>query len=194
MNRLKYIFPQKILLTLYNSLFLSHVNYGLLLWGTQIYKVDTLQKSAIRIVTNSRYIAHSEPLLKSLDLIKFEDIFKLKLLKFFYNLSYNLLPPYFDWYLNVVKKNENNQAPYHLRPNARPLIKPLRIFHVFAESSVLFQLVKLINTVNQTYPEILRKIDKKSHSYYGFGFNIKRKFLGTYYNCNLVICYTCGRT
>ena len=33
LNRLKYIYPQRILLTVYNSLFMSHVNYGIILWG-----------------------------------------------------------------------------------------------------------------------------------------------------------------
>ena len=31
LNRLKYIYPQHILLAIYNSLFMSHVNYGILL-------------------------------------------------------------------------------------------------------------------------------------------------------------------
>ena len=32
LNRLKRIYPEQILLTIYNSLFISHINYGLLLW------------------------------------------------------------------------------------------------------------------------------------------------------------------
>ena len=33
LHRLKYYFPQNILITLYKSLFTPHVNYGSLLWG-----------------------------------------------------------------------------------------------------------------------------------------------------------------
>ena len=37
-NKLKYVYPEAALMTLYTSLFLSHINYGLLLWGTDIAK------------------------------------------------------------------------------------------------------------------------------------------------------------
>ena len=34
LNRLKYDYPLAILKTLYNTLFLPHLNYGILLWGS----------------------------------------------------------------------------------------------------------------------------------------------------------------
>ena len=37
-NKLKYVYPEAAPMTLYTSLFLSHINYGLLLWGTDIAK------------------------------------------------------------------------------------------------------------------------------------------------------------
>ena len=49
------------------------------------------EKKPVRIMSNSEYFAHSEPLFKTLKLLKIEDLYKLKLLKFYYNLSYNLL-------------------------------------------------------------------------------------------------------
>ena len=33
LHRLKYIYPQNVLITLYKSLFVPHINYGSLLWG-----------------------------------------------------------------------------------------------------------------------------------------------------------------
>ena len=33
LHRLKYIFSQNVLITLYKSLFVPHINYGSLLWG-----------------------------------------------------------------------------------------------------------------------------------------------------------------
>ena len=35
LNRLKYECPLDILKTLYNTLFLPHLNYGILLWGSE---------------------------------------------------------------------------------------------------------------------------------------------------------------
>ena len=65
LNRLKSIYPQHILLTIYYSLFMSHVNYGILLCGLCSNKIANLQKKAIRIFTNNRYHEHIEPLLKA---------------------------------------------------------------------------------------------------------------------------------
>ena len=64
-------------------------------------------------MSNSYYLAHSEPLFKTLNLLKTEDVYKLKLVKLYYNLSYNLLPSYFNYYLEVI----NNAFPcqYELR-------------------------------------------------------------------------------
>ena len=195
LNRLKNIYPEQVLLTIYNSLFLSHIHYGILLWGTRLDCINKLQKKAVRIISNSNYIAHSEPLLKELNLLKVEDIFHLKLLKFYYNLSYNLLPTYFDSYLEFI--NGGNMPPallYNLRSDACLLIRPPRIFHKFSESCVLYQLVKLINHTHVKYPDILTKVHEKSHSYYGFSFNVKSIYLAEYsLECNLIVCYKCGR-
>ena len=70
LNRLKNIYLQYILLTIYNYLFMSHVNYGILLWGSCSNKIANLPKKAIRILTNSRYHEHTEPLLNGYGLLK----------------------------------------------------------------------------------------------------------------------------
>ena len=70
LHRLKYQYPQNILVTLYKSLFIPHINYGSLLWGQVGESIDKIQKKAIRTITYSNYIAHSEPLLKELNLQK----------------------------------------------------------------------------------------------------------------------------
>ena len=113
-------------------------------------------------------------------------------MKFYYNLSYNLLPSYFNYYLEVI----NNAFPcqYELRQIARPLIRPQRTRLVFTELNVLFQLIQLLNYTHIHYPEILEKIKYKTHTYHGFSYNVKEKYLGTYkYECSNLICYKCGR-
>ena len=60
--RLKLVFPKEILLTLYNTLISTYINYGLLVWGMESTRIEGLQKKAIRLVTNSSYIAHTTPL------------------------------------------------------------------------------------------------------------------------------------
>ena len=53
---------------------LSHMTYGLLLWGNQVEQVS------IQLIIGSEYLAHSEPLFKELELLKIEDLYKLKIL------------------------------------------------------------------------------------------------------------------
>ena len=43
-NKLKYYYPKNILLTIYNTLILPHINYGILIWGTHTDKIVLLQK------------------------------------------------------------------------------------------------------------------------------------------------------
>ena len=119
-NRLKHLYPQQTLLTIYKTLFMSHIHYGLLLWGVKIENICKIQKKAIRIITNGHFTAHSEPLLKELNLLKIQDVFYLKLL-FYYNLSYTLLPSYFESYLEII--NSDQRPHYGLRSDARPLIR-----------------------------------------------------------------------
>ena len=79
LNRLKNIYPQHALLSIYNALLLSHVTYGLLLCVNQVEQVSKLQKKSVRLITCSEYLAHSEPLFEELELLKVEDLYKLKL-------------------------------------------------------------------------------------------------------------------
>ena len=47
LHRLKYIYPQNILITLYKSLFVPHINYGSLLWGHAGGALDKIQKKRL---------------------------------------------------------------------------------------------------------------------------------------------------
>ena len=45
--RLKNTFPLEVLKTLYKSLVLSYINYGLLLWGVEVKNLEFIQKSLL---------------------------------------------------------------------------------------------------------------------------------------------------
>ncbi len=55
---------------IYNSLIVSHINYGLLIWGFACEQIAKLQKKAIRIMSVSKYNDHTEPIFKQLHLLK----------------------------------------------------------------------------------------------------------------------------
>ena len=84
------------MVAIYKSLFIPHLNYGFLLWGHNFDTVSKLQEKVVRTIANSAYIAHSEPILKGLSLLKVQDLHELKFLNFFYKLYTNDLPRHFD--------------------------------------------------------------------------------------------------
>ena len=81
---------------LYNSMVLSRLNYSVIAWGYQPGGIIKLQKKALRIISGSKYNAHTEPICKHLHVLKFEHILELRILKFFYKLRNNQLPSYFE--------------------------------------------------------------------------------------------------
>ena len=60
-NHLKFIYPQRILFTLYNSLIISHMLYGILLWdkSNNVQTIDKLQKRAIHLISYSQWCSGS---------------------------------------------------------------------------------------------------------------------------------------
>ena len=111
--RLNNIVLKNILQTLYNGLIASYINYGLFLWGVESNRIELLQKKAIRLITNSSYTAHTTPLFIELGSLKIQDMFNLKLLKFYYKLSSNLLPEYFESYRDVIERASVRELRQH---------------------------------------------------------------------------------
>ena len=69
-NAAKHIIGGKALQTLYNSLVHSHLTYCAPIWGSAaastLDKIVKQQKKALRIITNSKYNAHTTILFKNL--------------------------------------------------------------------------------------------------------------------------------
>ena len=89
LKTLQLVVPKNVLLTIYNTLILPHINYCLLVWGNKSGKILQLQKKAIRAVSCAGYISHTEPLFKLYDILKVNDIYKYKLLTLYYNAKKN---------------------------------------------------------------------------------------------------------
>ena len=78
-----------------DSLILSHIQFGIACWWFKWDRLAKLQIKAVRIVTNSIYNAHTEPLFRDLHLLKINDIFDIQCMTFWYKLSNDTLPNYF---------------------------------------------------------------------------------------------------
>ena len=84
--RLKHYVPTHSLTIIYNSLFLSHISYGIIYWGFNMCtRISKLQKKVIRFLTNSKFNSHTAP-----------DIFKLACFKLLYKYENSKLPIYFN--------------------------------------------------------------------------------------------------
>ena len=76
--RLKDVYPLLVLQTLCNTLILPYFNYCILSWGATISngnRFHLLQKKPVRLISNSNYIADTEPIHKNLRLLKLTDMF-----------------------------------------------------------------------------------------------------------------------
>ena len=98
-----------------------------------------LQKRALRLITNSRYISQTEPLCKKLRVLKVFDIFYAAIWNFFYKLMHNDLAEYFSTMKptlpTVCRRYEIRAHVFHL-----PVIR-----HTFAERSIRFCFINLLN-------------------------------------------------
>ena len=131
---LNQVLPCNMLLTIYNSLILPRLNYGILAWGYDTTRIFKLQKNSLRAISSTRYIADKDPLLKSLALLKVEHIPKVQL-KFFYKLVQNHLPLYF----NTFSVTQLGTVHDHVTRNIS-LYKTFRVTHKFGEKILRYSI------------------------------------------------------
>ena len=63
LNKLKLYFPICILRNIYDSLIMSHLNYGVLGWGYgNTDSLFQIQKKIVRIISQSNYYDHTDPI------------------------------------------------------------------------------------------------------------------------------------
>jgi hypothetical protein len=181
LQRLKAFYPQRILLAIYNSLIIPHFNYCILSWGASIKLVERLQKRALRVISYSKRISHTEPICAQFQLLKVQDIYKISILKFYYNLCNNKLPVYFEVF-NELRKQHN--VRYYVR-NCKLSIP--KISHEFARKGLRYQFV--IN-VNNTNDSVLGRTH--THSYSSLHNHAKCYFLSSYNSdCSITNCFRC---
>ena len=75
--------PKNVLLSLYYSLFHSHMSYGICLYGSAddqyLSKIVLIKKRAIRLISKAPFNAHTTPLFKNLGVLNFSNTLKLQL-------------------------------------------------------------------------------------------------------------------
>lgn len=183
MCRLKKFLPSHILRLLYNSLILPHLQYSILTWGYKNSRLSKLQKRAIRIITHSKYNSHTEPLFKRMNLLKLSDIFKLKVLQFYFKFNKKVLPLYFQ---NMFTKISDHHS-HATRANTSNSLHQQRVLTHNGQNCIRHFVPAVLK---ETPPCITEKIN--SHSYQGFSLYTKKYTLNTYdEDCTKENCYVC---
>jgi hypothetical protein len=182
MNRLKHILPQCALKLMYHSLILSHLQYGILVWGFESNRIEKLQKRAIRVLAQAKYNAHTEPLFKDLGLLKINDVFHLTCMKFWYKFVNKTLPCYFK----TMFRHVNEIHPIVTRQHSQLYLFPTRTHS--ARKSIRHFIPELINH----YPSNII-VKAKTHCVNTFSTHLKSFIIESYNSeCLIENCYICN--
>ena len=99
LKQVKRVLPTECLKTLYYALVHSHLSYGIIAWGcankSYLKSLIILQKRAMRIIHNASYNSHTDPIFKSLHILKISDLFTYQSLLFMFDFLYGKLPSSF---------------------------------------------------------------------------------------------------
>jgi len=86
--KLRLFAPESVLISCYYSLIYPYLDYCVVVWGgaskVHIDKLVLLQKRALRVITNSSYREHTNPLFIRTRILKLEDLYKFELCIYMY--------------------------------------------------------------------------------------------------------------
>ena len=158
--RLNDILPREALKTLYSTLLLPHLMYGIEIWYGILKSNDDrlfkLQKKSIRAINCLPYAAHTNDYFKSMNFLKLEDLYKQRVLLYMY--KYDLT---------------SNREPNHnySTRNANNIVLPL-FRRSKTQRTIFYQGIILWNNL----PDDL----KAKRTEYTFKFSVKTMYIATY--------------
>lgn len=186
LKQLKNFLPTSTLATIYSSLILPHLNYGNFIWGWKNKKINILQKKSIRIISRSKYNAHTSLLFKNFGLLKFGDICALHDLKLCYKIENGQSPEFFSQFHSTVSRvNSTSNVTTRFFTNVRIP----RIRHEFSRNSIAYRYPNILNNMSDNIkPKIY------THSWDGLKKYFKNLQLSSYStDCPNENCYICNR-
>ena len=189
LNSMKNLAPKYVLKSIYHSLIGSHLNYGLLLWGAKRNQLATLQKKAIRIISKSSFLAHTEPIYKRENILKINDLYKSKCLDIFFKYKNDLLPPRIK---TLFQDSTPSAHRYPTSNQSRLCVLTLAEKSAISEKTknlLSYNLPKIINAM----PTIV--LDKAlTHSFPSYQQYNKKFFIDNYSaeECVDSNCYSCN--
>ena len=127
---------------------LPHLTYGICGHCSKylLQKLTLLQKRALRVITNSHYLAHTEPLFAKLEILSLPDLYIFHIAVFMYSAVNKLLPESFN---NVTYKYSINN--YSCR-NSHDLYIPFYRYEV-SRASLCYQGPQIWNDLSKNLKE-----------------------------------------
>lgn len=179
LRKIKHTLPTSHKILIYNAIFQSHLNYGIICWtqdSALMRKISVLQNKAIKLVEGIYKKSHTEYIYKKLEILKFEDCVTYNRALFAHSIMYNYAPERIQECMEKV-----NPHP-RLRRN---------LLNFYIDHSIKSSLLKytIPNTWNNLCNELKKQSKKKT-----FKNELKAKILSTYTNsqyCQNNNCYLC---
>ena len=135
-NRVKKLLPPETLKLLYYSFIQPHLQYGLTLWGgcsnQNKKRVIAIQKRSIRTVCKAYFNSHTEPRMKKIGLLKFEDLYKQQCLVNMHDCVHEIAPRPIS---NLVQLG-SSVSRFNLRSNS---LNPLNVITPITKSRISSQ-------------------------------------------------------
>ena len=185
LSRLKNTVPPNILKTLYHSIILPHLSYGVVAWGgtckKELNRMSVLQRKAIRLIHLSKYNAHTGPLFRKLNALMVHDIYKLQCCKLVLKKQQNQLHPnisrLFSPSCNLHSHNTRQAS------NIRPPRKNKTLCKQLLSSKIANNWNNLPNTIKSNTNLSLSTFSTRTKTY----------FISKYpASCSLINCYVCS--
>jgi hypothetical protein len=190
LRSVKNVLSPNALKTIYYSIFHCHLIYSIQIWtctsAGPINEIFLKQKQAIRIITGSKYNAHTEPLFKSCKILPLNELSMYFKLQFMQNYLQGFLPTSFSdsWILNSERRGDENRA---VRRNDDDFYIPLSRL-TLSDKLPFISFPKLWNSFpNNEIKFIRNKLE--------FNRKVKNHFLSNLQetvNCTRLTCQACN--
>ena len=135
--RVKELMPTFVLKNMYHAHVGSVINYCNIIWAnicpTNLKPLTLILKRIIRNVTNSDFLAHTEPLFKQLRILNLESMRKMSLALHFYKTQDLNIPPLIATHQHATRHRERLRPPQHR--------------HTLFHNSFLYQAPRFCNVI-----------------------------------------------
>ena len=186
LKRLKPLLPSSSQKTLYYSLVHCHFQYQLLNWGYNCGIIEKFQKRAVRIICNEHYLAHSEPLMKSCNILKIKDLHNLTQIQFYHKYIHNQLPAYFT-NINFPQNKDIHEKDTR---NKNSLTNP-RIRNDYAKLIPRNSIPALVNNLDDTFKDALQGELSITSIKRTYKYHVLNSYSSSHL-CGIPGCYVCN--